>query len=187
MTNDAVGIILFNTVFKYAGPNSEVSWVTPLSVLYSFFKLGLFSILIGFFFAILSAFILKKFRFLTHNPVIEVLVVFIFGYLSYSVSELFHFSGIIALLVSGIVMAKYTWYNLSPQAKQVTSVAFELLAYAVEAFVFGYLGISFFSYVSHDWSWQLFIAMTIICIGGRFICTIGIIKVLDLFGYNSGI
>jgi NhaP-type Na+/H+ or K+/H+ antiporter len=187
VTNDAVGIILFNTVYEYAGPQSEFSWVTPLTVLYGFLKLGFFSIFIGLFFAILSAFILKKFRFLTINPVIEVILVFIFGYLSYSVTELFHFSGIIALLISGIAMSKYSWYNLSPQAKQVTSISFEVLAFGVEAFVFGYLGITFFSYISHDWSWQLFIAMLIICVSGRFICTIGIIKVLDLFGYNSGI
>lgn len=62
-----------------------------------------------------------------------------------------------------------------------------MIAYAVEAFVFGYLGITFFSYISLDWSWQLFIAMLIICIVGRFIGTIGIIKGLELFGYKSGI
>ena len=135
----------------------------------------------------LSAYVLKKFRFLTVNPVIEVNLVFVFGYLSYCVTELFHYSGIIALLVAGIVMAKYSWYNLSPQAKQVTSIAFQVIAYAVEAFVFGYLGITFFSYISLDWSWQLFIAMLIICIAGRFIGTIGIIKLCELFGYKSGI
>ena len=124
ITNDAVCIILFNTVYEYAGPNSEFTWATPLVVLYGFLKLGFFSIFIGLMFAILSAFVLKKFRFLTINPVIEVNLVFVFGYLAYCVTELFHFSGIISLLVSGIVMSKYSWYNLSPQAKQVTSIAF---------------------------------------------------------------
>ena len=75
-------------------------------------------------FGVLSAYVLKKFRFLTINPVIEVNLIFVFGYLAYCVTELFHFSGIIALLVSGIFMAKYSWYNLSPQSKQVTSIAF---------------------------------------------------------------
>ena len=62
-----------------------------------------------------------------------------------------------------------------------------MIAYAVEAFVFGYLGITFFSYIEMDWSWQLFIAMLIICCVGRFIGTIGIIKIPELFGYKSGI
>jgi len=62
-----------------------------------------------------------------------------------------------------------------------------VIAYAVEAFVFGYLGITFFSYISLDWSWQLFIGMLIICVSGRFIGTIGVIKICELFGYKSGI
>ena len=187
ITNDAVCIILFNTVYEYAGPNSEFTSTTPFKVIYGFFKLGFFSIFIGIFFGVLSAYMLKKFRFLTVNPVMETNLVFVFAYLSYCVTELFHYSGIIALLVCGVVMAKYSWYNLSPQAKQVTSIAFQVIAYAVEAFVFGYLGITFFSYISLDWSWQLFIAMLIICVLGRFIGTIGVIKILELFGYRSGI
>jgi NhaP-type Na+/H+ or K+/H+ antiporter len=187
ITNDAVCIILFNTVYEYAGPHSEFTSMTPFKVVYGFVKLGFFSIFIGVFFGVLSAYVLKKFRFLTVNPVMETNLVFVFGYLSYCVTELFHYSGIIALLVAGVVMAKYSWYNLSPQAKQVTSIAFQVIAYAVEAFVFGYLGITFFSYIQLDWSWQLFIAMLIICCSGRFIGTIGIIKICELFGYKSGI
>jgi NhaP-type Na+/H+ or K+/H+ antiporter len=178
---------LFNTVYEYAGPHSEFTSTTPFKVFYGFIKLGFFSIAIGLFFGLLSSYVLKKFRFLTINPVIEVNMIFVFGYLSYSVTELFHYSGIISLLVAGVVMSKYSWYNLSPQAKQVTSIAFQVIAYAVEAFVFGYLGITFFSYISLDWSWQLFIGMLIICVSGRFIGTIGIVKILELFGYKSGI
>jgi sodium/hydrogen exchanger-like protein 6/7/sodium/hydrogen exchanger 8 len=124
ITNDAVCIILFNTVYEYAGPNSEFTSSTPFKVLYGFILLGLFSIAIGLFFGVLSAFVLKNFRFLTKVPMIEVNLVFVFGYISYSVTELFHYSGIIALLVSGVMMSKYTWYNLSDQAKTVTSIAF---------------------------------------------------------------
>jgi NhaP-type Na+/H+ or K+/H+ antiporter len=124
ITNDAVCIILFNTVYEYAGPGSHFTAQTPFKVIGGFLILSFCSIVIGLFFGLLSAYVLKTFRFLTVNPVIEVNMVFVFGYLSYSVTELFHYSGIVALLVSGVVMSKYTWYNLSPQAKTVTSIAF---------------------------------------------------------------
>lgn len=62
-----------------------------------------------------------------------------------------------------------------------------MVGYAVEAFVFGYLGLAFFSYSSFEWSWQLCVAELIIVILGRFIGTIGIIKVMELFKYKSGI
>jgi NhaP-type Na+/H+ or K+/H+ antiporter len=114
ITNDAVSIILFNTVYEYAGPKSEFTGSTPFKVVYGFLVLSFFSIFIGFIFGLLSAYVLKKFRFLTVKPVIEVNLIFVFGYLAYSVAERFHFSGIIALLVAGVVMGKYSWYNLSP-------------------------------------------------------------------------
>ena len=179
ITNDAVCIILFNTVYEYAGPHSEFTTSTPFKVLGGFLQLSFFSVFIGIVFGILSSLTLKNFRFLTVNPVVECNMVFVFGYLSYCVTELFHYSGIIALLTCSILLAKYTWYNLSPQAKQATSVAFQVIGYAVEAFVFGYLGITFFAYMEFDWSWQLFIAEAIIVIAGRFIATIGLVKFLE--------
>lgn len=179
ITNDAVCIILFNTVYEYCGPHSEFTSSTPWKVIGGFISLSFFSIVIGIVCGVVSSIVLKNCRFLTVNPVIECNLIFVFGYLSYSITELFHFSGIIALLASSILMSKYTWYNLSPQAKQVTSIAFQVVGYAVEAFVFGYLGITFFSYMEFDWSWQLFICETIIVIGGRFIGTIGIVKFLE--------
>lgn len=94
-----------------------------------------------------------KIRLLSHNTILECNLVFCFGYLSYSIAELIHCSGIIALLVSGILMAHYTWYNLTTQSKQATSVVFQVIGYAIEAFVFGYLGLTFFSYNDYDWSW----------------------------------
>ena len=114
ITNDAVCIILFNTVMEYAGPNSEFTSSTPFSIIGSFLNLSFYSILTGILMGLLCAFVTKHFRFLTVKPVVECTLIFCFGYLSYCVAELFHYSGIIALLASSILMAKYAWYNLSP-------------------------------------------------------------------------
>lgn len=54
-----------------------------------------------------------------------------------------------------------------------------MIAYAVEAFVFGYLGLTFFSYIEDEWSLELIIAEIIIVISGRFMGTVGIIKFLE--------
>lgn len=173
ITNDAVCIILFNTVMEFAGPDSVLNSATPFKILGNFCSLSVFSVLTGFVLGILSSIVFKNFRFLTHNPVIECNLIFCFGYLAYSIAELFHWSGIIALLTSGILMAHYTWYNLSPQAKQVTSVAFSVVGFAIEAFVFGYLGLTFFSYNEFDWSYGLIIAEVFIVCIGRMVGTVG--------------
>jgi NhaP-type Na+/H+ or K+/H+ antiporter len=84
-----------------------------LEIVGGFFLLGIVSILIGIVTGMLSALIFKHFRFLTRNPIIEVTLSFIFGNMSYVIAEIMHMSGIISLLTCGIVMAHYTWYNLS--------------------------------------------------------------------------
>mmetsp|Transcript_14185 Transcript_14185/g.15855 ORF Transcript_14185/g.15855 Transcript_14185/m.15855 type:complete len:170 (-) Transcript_14185:136-645(-) len=124
-------------------------------------------------------------RFLTHSPVHETMMVFSFGYLGYMFSELFELSGIITLLTSGILMAHYAWYNLSPQSKQTTSLAFGAIGFGAEAFVFAYLGLTFFSYTSYEWSWQFFIAEFFVIIIGRFLGIVGLLYLVSfLFNHE---
>ena len=88
ITNDAVSIILFNTVLRFTeAKDREVDWKTPFNIISEFVVLGLDSLLIGLFFALGSAYLLKKVRAFTHNAVSECMLIFCFGYLSYVVSE----------------------------------------------------------------------------------------------------
>jgi NhaP-type Na+/H+ or K+/H+ antiporter len=69
-------------------------------------------------------------------------------------------------------MAHYTWYNLSPQGKHVTSVAFQTLGYGCEAFVFSYVGLSIMYYKSYPFSWQFILGEFFIVFIGRFLATV---------------
>jgi len=125
IVNDAVAIILFNTVSKYTGSNvEEFTASTPFKIIGDFLLLGVASLAIGLVYGLIGSYILKRMRFLTVSAVKETLLIFCFGYLAYGTGELAHMSGIISLLTSGVVMAHYAWYNLSPQGKHVSSVAF---------------------------------------------------------------
>jgi len=53
--------------------------------------------------------------------------------------------------------------------------------------VFGYIGLTFFSYMEYEWSLPLFLSEFVIVFIGRFTGTIGIIKLLECFKYKSGI
>lgn len=57
----------------------------------------------------------------------------------------------------------------------------------MQGFIFSYLGVSFFSFASLDWSPHLILVMFGIVIVGRFGGTLGLIGLLRLCGYNSGI
>ena len=124
-----------------------------LDIIKDFVVLAAGSIGIGIFFGFLASLTLKKLRFITVSAIKETLLIFSFGYLTYSIGELAHMSGIISLLTSGITMAHYAWYNLSPQGKHLSSASFQVIGFALEAFVFAYLGLSFFSYFEEIWSW----------------------------------
>ena len=89
ITNDAVSIILFNTVMKYTTPPSEITSSTPFKIIGDFTLLGLCSVGIGLFFAFVAALFLKQFRLFSKNRVHEMLCIFIFGYLAYVCSEVF--------------------------------------------------------------------------------------------------
>ena len=179
VTNDAISIILFNAVVMFTGPGKSFTAWTPLEIFYSFIKLGFWSLAIGVVVALIGAKVTKEFRALTMKPVVECNFVFCIGYLSYAISERCSMSGIISLLACGILLSKYCWYNLSPQSKQTTSLAFSMVGYAAEAFVFGYIGLTFFSYVHFEWSWSLFIGEVLVVLIGRFSGTIGLIKILE--------
>jgi len=118
IVNDAVAIILFNTVLSFSQSNVEVDAYAPFIILGNFLLLGVCSLLIGIFYAVICALLFKKVRLLTSSAINESLIVFCFGYMSYSTAELLHFSGIISLLTSGVVLAQYAWYNLSPKASK---------------------------------------------------------------------
>jgi NhaP-type Na+/H+ or K+/H+ antiporter len=122
---------------------------------------------------------LKKFRMLTHNPAVESVFIFAFAYLSYATAERFHFSGLIALMTTGVMMSQYSWYNLSPQAKTGTTLAFSFIGLAFEAFVFAYLGLTFFSYHTYNWSTELILILGVSTITARFLTTICLVKFME--------
>jgi len=87
ITNDAVSIILFNTVHRYTTSDTEISLSTPIDIGKNFLGLGFKSLLIGVIFGLASAYLMAKYRAFSKNPVMESMMIFCFGYLSYVTSE----------------------------------------------------------------------------------------------------
>jgi len=124
--NDAVAIILFNTVLKFffSGEATEITWTAPFSILGDFLLLGFASIAIGLVYGIIASVMFKNMRSLTTSATVECLVIFIIAYMAYVTAELCAFSGIIALLTSGVIMAHYAWYSLSAQGQHGSYLVF---------------------------------------------------------------
>ncbi len=129
----------------------------------------------------------KKLRFVTVSAIKETLLIFCYGYVAYTVSDLVGMSGIMSMVVCAVLMAHYAWYSLSPQGKHVSSVAFQVIGFLAESFVFVYLGLAFFVYVNEPWSWQFILIEFGIIIVGRFAGTSLLIFLIRLCGKKTSL
>jgi NhaP-type Na+/H+ or K+/H+ antiporter len=84
--NDIVSIILFNTV---QGFKDDFSFTpkTPFLIAGQFILLAIYSVGMGLVFGMFSSILFKTFRFLTHSPVTETMVVLIIAFFTYYTSE----------------------------------------------------------------------------------------------------
>uniref|UniRef100_A0A453L2T6 Cation/H+ exchanger transmembrane domain-containing protein n=1 Tax=Aegilops tauschii subsp. strangulata TaxID=200361 RepID=A0A453L2T6_AEGTS len=73
-----------------------------------------------------------------HN--LESCLFVLFPYFSYMLAEGLGLSGIVSILFTGIVMKRYTFYNLSEDSQRFTARFFHLLSSLAEAFIFIYMG-----------------------------------------------
>ena len=89
--NDAVSIILFNTVNRYAHAKDEDFNAAAVGVItLEFILLGVVSLLLGLAFGLTQSYLMKKVRSFTRDPVAECAIIFAIAYISYVTAELAH-------------------------------------------------------------------------------------------------
>ena len=127
MVNDAVAIIIFLAVGDLAKADGSLGitkyfiidydWFTSFQLLGLFLRDLIASLLIGVLVGLFTAWLFKTFRFLTHSCILETSIILYMGYASFAICELTHLSGVISVLVTGIILAHYNFYNISPIGK----------------------------------------------------------------------
>ena len=142
--------------------------MTYVRVIGNFFYLSFASVAIGSACGFTGALMTKHFRFLTHSAIGESSLIISLAMIGYFVSEILELSGIVSLLMTAIVMSQYTFYNLSPQGRNTSTVIFGTLGYVAESSVFAYLGVSgVYYFLSQPICWSFIGCMLIIIIIGR--------------------
>ena len=141
--NDAVAIVLYRTLVNFL--SRAISAGSILLAIGEFVLIFLGSTLIGVIIGLWSALLFKWTRMYSH-VLLEGSLMVLFAYSSYLLADGLDFSGIVSILFCGIVMAHYTFNNLSAKAREFTREMFEVLASISETFVFAYLGMAVFSF-----------------------------------------
>lgn len=183
--NDAVCIVLYGIIRDFTNSNQEFTSKTPFKMLGSFFNMIVYSLMVGAAVGCLSSVFLKKLKHIKLNRVQECSVIIFFAFISYTLTEEMGLSPIIALLFTGIFMSHYTFYNLSFQAREESSVVSRIMSNIAEAFVFTYLGLTVIQNASIAFSLSFFCWELLFVILGRVTAIYGISYVIDLFKIRS--
>nr|CAJ26377.1 sodium hydrogen sha-1 [Brachypodium sylvaticum] len=138
--NDAVAISLYRTM---ASMRTNSSGQNFLLVILRFLENFVGSMSSGIGVGLISALISSTLFFLfkyaelgvenLHN--LESCLFVLFPYFSYMLAEGLGLSGIVSILFTGIVMKRYTFYNLSEDSQRFTARFFHLLSSLAEAFM----------------------------------------------------
>jgi NhaP-type Na+/H+ or K+/H+ antiporter len=176
--NDAVCIVIYRIIKNFSQREEEFTRYTPLTMFGSFMLMFCISTLLGMIGGLLCALFLKKMKYFSLNRVQESSIIIFFAFMTYSCTEIIGYSPILALLFCGIFMSQYTFYNLSFQAREESSVVTKMMSNIAEAFIFVYLGLTSITISANSISVSFIVLILIFVLFGRFVAIYGLSFIL---------
>ncbi|XP_029306964.1 Na(+)/H(+) exchanger beta isoform X2 [Cottoperca gobio] len=176
LLNDAVTVVLYHLFEEYSGAGTVSVLDCVLGVI-SFLVVSIGGVLVGAFYGILTAF---TSRFTSHTRVIEPLFVFVYSYMAYLSAEMFHLSGIMALIACGAVMRPYVEANISHKSHTTIKYFLKMWSSVSETLIFIFLGVATVD-GPHAWDWTFVTVTVILCLVSRVIGVIGLTYVINKF------
>uniref|UniRef100_A0A8C1AKF3 Sodium/hydrogen exchanger n=1 Tax=Cyprinus carpio carpio TaxID=630221 RepID=A0A8C1AKF3_CYPCA len=176
LLNDAVTVVLYHLFEEF----SSVGTITVTDVLLGivcFLVVSLGGIVVGAIYGILAAF---TSRFTSHTRVIEPLFVFLYSYMAYLSAEVFHLSGIMALIACGAVMRPYVEANISHKSHTTIKYFLKMWSSVSDTLIFIFLGVSTVA-GPHEWNWIFVVATLIFCLVARVLGVVGLTFVINKF------
>nr|XP_033799878.1 sodium/hydrogen exchanger 2-like [Geotrypetes seraphini] len=159
LLNDAVTVVL-HKLFEIFYQMPEIKIEDIAAGVGQFFSVKFGGILIGILFGILAA---LTTRFTKNIRVIEPLFVFLYSYLSYLTAEMFHFSGIVAIVTCSLSMKYYIEANISHKSHTTIKYFMKMWSSVSETLIFIFLGVSTVG-ENHEWNWPYIIFTVVFCL-----------------------
>ena len=175
--NDAVAIVLYNTVVSFESQTESIVWFTLEGIL-AFITVFVGSVAVGLLVGVASALTFKCCVQLGSIDfgAVEAGVAFLFPYVAYCLSEGLELSGIVTILFCGLTMSRYTQHNLSERGRQFLFSTYGAFAYIAESFIFIYLGLAVFTsegkFLFVEWPFSLLSFAA--CLASRVVCVLPI-------------
>ncbi|CAM9486047.1 unnamed protein product, partial [Pylaiella littoralis] len=182
--NDAVAIVLFRTFLREYQENESFTAGTLPSTLWSFFTITLASTSVGVLIGLACSFLFKHTR-IRDYPKFEISLLFLSSYGSYAFAEAVELSGIMSIFFTGVVLATYNTYNLSPTSQITAEYIFASLATLSEFVVFLYMGMGVFTGRFRDWDWRFIGLAIVFCLVARLFNTFPFSALANLWRHRK--
>ncbi|CAE7242211.1 NHX6 [Symbiodinium sp. CCMP2592] len=161
--NDAVSIVLFHSFSKAIGQEEKNVAASVLRMVWDFIVIFVGSAVIGAGLGCFSALLFKHAALSSHTdlhgPKLELSIFLVFCYAPFLLADGLGLSGIVAILFTGLVMKRYTYFNLSQSARETVATVVSMMASCAETLIFIDLGTSAWGSLGADLallSWVLF-------------------------------
>ncbi|XP_026885980.2 sodium/hydrogen exchanger 1b isoform X1 [Electrophorus electricus] len=176
LLNDAVTVVLYHLFEEFAS-EGQVTVVDACLGMVCFFVVAFGGILVGTVFGLVAA---VTSRFTAHSRVIEPLFVFLYSYMAYLSAEVFHLSGIMALIACGVVMRPYVEANISHKSYTTVKNVLKMWSSVSETLIFIFLGVSTVA-GPHSWNWAFVIITIFLCLISRVMGVVGLTFIINKF------
>ncbi|XP_036367037.1 sodium/hydrogen exchanger 1 [Octopus sinensis] len=167
LLNDGVSVVLYRVMDNF----HQMPEITGKDIGFGFLKFlvsagvsSLMGSLIGIFSTVAC-----KFTYVKH--VLEPAILIITAYLSYVLAESFELSGIICMIVCGLIQAQYAFHNINPKSRTNLKFIIKTIGLAAELVIFIFLGISV-ARTRHVWNAGFIIWSLVACIFSRTLITL---------------
>jgi CPA1 family monovalent cation:H+ antiporter len=134
LLNDGTAIVLFKIMLAFA----LTSQFKPVEGLVNFIGISIGGIFVGLFFGLLVAQVISR----VDNYLIETTLTTVLAFGSYLIAEKFGVSGVLAVLVAGLVNGNISPRGMSPTSRIVIFNFWEYVAFLANSLIFLLLGLS---------------------------------------------
>lgn len=164
LLNDGMTVVVYSTMTSFMSME-EVTGVQYVLAVVAFVVVVFGGLFIGVIFGCVTALVTKS---TTDVRVVEPLALLGLSYLSYLTAELFHFSGIISLIVCGLIQAHYAFQNISQKSYTCVKYFTKMASATSDTVIFMFLGMVLVS-DEHIWHTGFVLWSVFLCFVYRFI------------------
>ena len=182
--NDGVTFVMFDAFRAFAKLNSErihlIPFMSYLCIAGSFITKSVGGVFLGYICGLWLALVSKYTTTDMSSSKIPLLNI-LFASLAYLLSISFTWSGILSLIAFGLTQERYTFRNISEEAKMMTKDLIHGFAFVSETFLFFFLGFEFFHHIAFSKVWMEAVCILVAIYIARVVVTIFLTSVINQF------